>query len=82
MHSLSHIVVANVIAADRVRPVPRAVSASLRHRPPPVRGRAAYAKIHEILQDIEREWIAELGPTQFRQLKELLLRVWQSPLIR
>jgi DNA-binding MarR family transcriptional regulator len=46
------------------------------------RGRAAYAKAIEILRDIEREWSAELGPKQFAQLKELLLRVWQSPLIR
>ena len=46
------------------------------------RGRAAYAKIHEILQDIEREWSAELGPKHFSQLKELLLRVWESPLTR
>jgi DNA-binding MarR family transcriptional regulator len=46
------------------------------------RGRAAYAKIAEILRDIEREWIAELGFRQFSQLKELLLRVWESPLIR
>ena len=46
------------------------------------RGRAAYAKIHEILRDIEREWSAELGPKHFAQLKALLLRVWQSPLIR
>jgi DNA-binding MarR family transcriptional regulator len=46
------------------------------------RGRAAYAKIHDILRDIEREWSAELGPKQFGQLKELLLRVWESPLIR
>ena len=46
------------------------------------RGRAAYAKIQEILQDIEREWSAELGPKHFSQLKELLLRVWESPLIR
>jgi DNA-binding MarR family transcriptional regulator len=45
------------------------------------RGRAAYAKIHEILRDIEREWSAELGPRQFTQLKELLLRVWESPLL-
>jgi DNA-binding MarR family transcriptional regulator len=43
------------------------------------RGRAAYAKIHEILRDIEREWSTELGPKPFSQLKELLLRVWQSP---
>jgi DNA-binding MarR family transcriptional regulator len=46
------------------------------------RGRAAYAKIHEILRDIEREWSDELGPKHFVQLKDLLLRVWQSPLIR
>jgi DNA-binding MarR family transcriptional regulator len=46
------------------------------------RGRAAYAKIHGILRDIEREWSAELGPKQFAQLKELLLRVWESPLAR
>jgi DNA-binding MarR family transcriptional regulator len=41
------------------------------------RGRAAYAKIHDILRDIEHEWSAELGPREFAQLKELLVRVWQ-----
>jgi len=46
------------------------------------RGRAAYAKIHDILRDVEREWGAELGDTRFAQLKELLYRVWNSPLIR
>lgn len=46
------------------------------------RGRAAYAQIHEVLRDIEREWSAELGPKRFTELKELLLRVWESPLIR
>ena len=46
------------------------------------RGRAAYTKIHEILRDIEREWSAELGPKHFIQLKELLIRVWGSPLTR
>ena len=46
------------------------------------RGRAAYSKIHDILRHIEREWSAELGPRDFAQLKELLLRVWQSALIR
>ena len=45
------------------------------------RGRAAYAKIHEILRDIEREWSDALGLKRFTQLKELLLRVWESPLI-
>jgi DNA-binding MarR family transcriptional regulator len=46
------------------------------------RGRAAYAKVHDILRDIEREWSAELGAKDFSRLKELLLRVWESPLIR
>ena len=45
------------------------------------RGRAAYAKIHDILRDIEREWSTVLGPKRFAELKELLLRVWESPLI-
>ena len=46
------------------------------------RGHAAYAKIHELLRDLEREWIAELGAKDFAQLKALLCRVWESPLIR
>ena len=46
------------------------------------RGHAAYAKALEVLRDIEREWTAELGPKDFAQLKELLCRVWESPLIR
>jgi DNA-binding MarR family transcriptional regulator len=46
------------------------------------RGRAAYATIHDILRDIEREWSAELGPQRFAELKELLFRVWESPLTR
>src|SRR5665647_75449 len=44
------------------------------------RGHAAYSKVHDILRDIEREWTAELGPTDFAQLKQLLCRVWDSPL--
>ena len=46
------------------------------------RGKAAYSKIDDILRDIEREWSTELGPKQFAQLKEVLLRVWESPLTR
>ena len=46
------------------------------------RGRAAYAKILDILRDIEREWSAELGAKDFRRLKALLFRVWDSRLIR
>lgn len=46
------------------------------------RGHAAYAKALEVLQEIEREWRAELGAREFAQLKKLLFRVWESPLIR
>jgi DNA-binding MarR family transcriptional regulator len=46
------------------------------------RGHAAYAKIHDILRAVEREWRAELGPTDFARFKELLGRVWESPLVR
>ena len=46
------------------------------------RGRAAYAKIHDVLRDIEREWSAVLGSRRFAELKELLVRVWESPLAR
>jgi DNA-binding MarR family transcriptional regulator len=46
------------------------------------RGRAAYSEIYDILRDIEREWCAELGRKRFAQLKELLCRVWESPLTR
>ena len=46
------------------------------------RGRAAFSKVHDILRDIEREWSAELGSERFAQLKELLWRVWASPLTR
>ncbi|MEZ5294452.1 MAG: MarR family transcriptional regulator [Vicinamibacterales bacterium] len=44
------------------------------------RGRAAYAKIHDILRDIERQWSDELGSKPFADLKRLLARVWDSPL--
>jgi DNA-binding MarR family transcriptional regulator len=46
------------------------------------RGHAAYAKIIDILRDIEREWSSELGPKRFTQLKALLTLVWESPLVR
>ncbi|HEX7362643.1 MAG TPA: MarR family winged helix-turn-helix transcriptional regulator [Bryobacteraceae bacterium] len=46
------------------------------------RGHAVYSKIYDILRDIEREWSAELGSKDFAQLKGLLARVWDSPLIR
>jgi DNA-binding MarR family transcriptional regulator len=46
------------------------------------RGRAAYSKVVDILRGIERDWSAALGPEDFAQLKELLFRVWDSPLAR
>ena len=46
------------------------------------RGRAAYARIHDILREIEHEWSAVLGPRRFAELKALLIRVWDSPLAR
>lgn len=45
------------------------------------RGHAAYAKVHDILRNIEHEWSAELGPKDFARLKALLSRVWESRLI-
>ena len=44
------------------------------------RGHAAYAKMIDTLFAIEREWSEELGAERFAQLKELLIRVWKSPL--
>jgi DNA-binding MarR family transcriptional regulator len=46
------------------------------------RGRTAYAKVHDILRDIEREWSAHLGAKAFTELKQLLLLVWDSPVVR
>lgn len=46
------------------------------------RGRAAYLKIHDVLREIEHEWSAKLGSSRFVQLKELLWRIWNSPLVR
>ena len=43
MHSLNHIALADAIAADRIRSVPRGVARTRRHRPPPLRRRVAYA---------------------------------------
>jgi Ala-tRNA(Pro) deacylase len=46
------------------------------------RGHAAFWKMVDILRDIEREWIIELGPERFAELKGLLFLVWDSPLVR
>ena len=44
------------------------------------RASSSYAKISDILRDVEREWSAELGSKAFGELKSLLVRVWESPL--
>ncbi len=46
------------------------------------RGRAAYTRIVGILGKVEQEWSRELGARPFAQLKELLSKVWESPLVR
>lgn len=46
------------------------------------RGHAAYAKIIDVLHEIEKDWRAELGGKNFRRLKEILCRIWESPLVR
>jgi DNA-binding MarR family transcriptional regulator len=46
------------------------------------RGHAAYAKMADILRDIEREWAAELGAKRFAELKALLALLWNTPLVR
>jgi len=45
------------------------------------RGHAAWAKIHEILAEIESEWRATLGDKNFNRLKALLCEVWVSDLV-
>lgn len=44
------------------------------------RGHDAYARIHDVLRDIEHEWSTVLGARRFAQLKALLQVVWESPL--
>jgi DNA-binding MarR family transcriptional regulator len=44
------------------------------------RGNAAYRKIIDVLREIEQEWTEELGDKDFRRLKKILIRIWDSPL--
>jgi len=46
------------------------------------RGDAVWAKMLEILVQIEGEWRRELGEERFSQLKELLAEVWLSPIVQ
>jgi DNA-binding MarR family transcriptional regulator len=45
------------------------------------RGRAAWAKLHDILAEIEAEWRTTLGDKDFDRLKALLCAVWVSGLV-
>ena len=45
------------------------------------RGHAAWAKVYEILADIETEWRSRLGEQKFRRLKDMLCEVWVSDLV-
>jgi len=45
------------------------------------RGSAAWARIHEVLIQIETEWRATLGERDFERLKRLLCDVWESDLV-
>ena len=45
------------------------------------RGHAAWAKVHEVLAEIEAEWRATLGDRDFNRLKKLLCDVWRSDLV-
>lgn len=45
------------------------------------RGHAAWAKIYEILREIETEWRRTLGDKDFDRLKKLLCEVWVSDLV-
>jgi DNA-binding MarR family transcriptional regulator len=45
------------------------------------RGHAAWARIHELLAEIEVEWRNTLGDSDFDRLKEMLCKVWVSDLV-
>jgi DNA-binding MarR family transcriptional regulator len=42
------------------------------------RGRAAGAAMREIVSEVEAEWSQKLGPRQFDQLRDLLVRLGES----
>ncbi len=45
------------------------------------RGQAAWARVHEVLAEVESEWRATLGDRNFSRLKKLLCDVWTSDLV-
>lgn len=46
------------------------------------RGYAVGERMVELLVEVEDEWREVLGEQRFAQLKEILLDVWESPLVR
>jgi DNA-binding MarR family transcriptional regulator len=46
------------------------------------RGHAVWTLMQELLVDVEDEWRGVLGEQRFTQLKDILLDVWESPLVR
>jgi DNA-binding MarR family transcriptional regulator len=46
------------------------------------RGHAVWVLMVALLVEVEDEWRAVLGEERFAQLKEILLDVWESPLVR
>jgi DNA-binding MarR family transcriptional regulator len=46
------------------------------------RGYAVWERMHELLVEVEDEWREVLGEQRFAELKEILLDVWESPLVR
>jgi DNA-binding MarR family transcriptional regulator len=46
------------------------------------RGHAVWTLMQELLVDVEDEWRGVLGKQRFTQLKDILLDVWESPLVR
>lgn len=46
------------------------------------RGHAVWTLMQELLLDVEDEWRGVLGEQRFAQLKDILLGVWDSPLVR
>jgi DNA-binding MarR family transcriptional regulator len=46
------------------------------------RGHAVWTLMLELLVEVEDEWRQVLGKQRFAHLKEILLEVWESPLVR
>src|SRR5579859_618956 len=47
-----------------------------------LRGYAVWERMVQLLVEVEDEWREVLGEQRFAELKEILLDVWESPLVR